>query len=120
MKDEKDLRQRTKLFARRVIRLYVALRKERDDAATLLGRQALRSGISVGANYREACRARSKPEFISKVGDCLKEADETFYWFELLTEERFVPAGRLAPLMKECDELIAILTTICKRAKRLE
>jgi len=63
MNDEKDLRTRTKMFARRVIRLYVALPKN-DGAAQVLGKQALRAGTSVGANYREAYRARSKPEFI--------------------------------------------------------
>ena len=97
--DEKDLRVRTKAFARR---------------------QALRSGTSVGANYREAGRARSKSELISKIGDCLKEADETLYWLELLQEEGFVPARRLQPLLGETDELLAILTTISKRAKGLE
>src|ERR1039457_107468 len=119
MKDEKDLRPRTKLFARRIIRLYAALPKT-DMVAQVLGKQMLRSGTSVGANYREAYRARSKAEFISKIGDCLKEADETFYWLELLLEENFVTAKRLQPLMKENDELLAILTTISKRAKGIE
>ena len=119
MNDEKDLRARTKMFARRIIRLYVALPKN-DAAAQVLGKQALRAGTSVGANYREAHRARSKAEFISKIGDCLKEADETSYWLELLLEENFVAARRLQPLLKEADELLAILTTISKHAKGLE
>ena len=119
MKDEKDLRARAKMFARRVIRLYVALPKS-DGAAQVLGKQALRAGTSVGANYREAHRARSKAEFIAKIGDCLKEADETSYWLELLLEENFVPARRLQPLLNEVNELLAILTTISKRAKGLE
>ncbi len=119
MKDEKDLRTRTKLFARRIIRLYCALPKS-NVAAQILGKQALRSGTSVGANYREAHRARSKAEFISKIGDCLKEADETLYWLELLLDENFMAARKLQPLMKENDELLAILTTISKRAKGLE
>jgi four helix bundle protein len=118
MNDEKDLRVRTKTFARRIIRLFVALPKN-DAAVQILGKQALRSGTSVGANYREAWRARSKLEFISKIGDCLKEADETLYWLELLVEENFVPARRLQPLLKETDELIAIFTTISKRSKGL-
>src|SRR5437899_2710888 len=79
---EKDLGPRTKEFARRVIRLFAALPKE--TAAQVLGRQLLRSGTSVGANYREASRGRSKPEFIAKIGDCLNEAEETGYWLELL------------------------------------
>ena len=116
MKDEKDLLVRTKMFARRIIRLYVALPRS-DGAAQVLGKQALRADTSVGANYREAQRARSKPEFISKIGDCLKEADETLYWLELLMDENFIPARRLEPLLKENDELLAVLTTVSKRAK---
>src|ERR1700723_336681 len=108
--EEKDLLPRTKMFARRIIRLYCALPKN-DVVAQVLGKQVLRSGTSVGANYREANRARSKAEFISKTGDCLKEADETLYWLELLLEENFVSARRLQPLTKENDELLAILTT---------
>ena len=120
MNDEKEnLRERTKRFARRIVRLYCALPKS-DAAAQILGKQALRSGTSIGANYREAYRARSKAEFISKIGDCLKEADETLYWQELLLDENFVSARKLEPLMKENDELLAILTTISKRAKGLE
>jgi four helix bundle protein len=118
MKDEKDLRVRTKMFARRIIRLYGALPKN-DTVAQVLGKQALRSGTSVGANYREASRARSKPEFISKIGDCLKEADETSYWIELLQDENVVTVSRLQPLLAETNELIAILTAISKRAKGL-
>ena len=119
MNDGKDLRTRTKLFARRIIRLYCALPKG-NAAAQILGKQALRAGTSVGANYREAYRARSKAEFISKIGDCLKEADETLYWLELLLEENFISARRLQPLMRENDELLAVLTTISKRAKGIE
>ncbi len=115
MNAEKDLAARTKQFARRIIRLFVALPKE--TAAQVLGKQVLRSGTSVGANYREANRARSKAEFIAKIGDCLKEADETLYWLELLMEEGFLSAQRLQPLVKEADELVAILTTISKRSR---
>lgn len=114
-KDENDLTTRTKLFARAIIRMVAQLSK--DAAAQILGRQVLRSGTSIGANYREASRARSKAEFIAKVGDCLKEADETAYWLELLAEENFLPCSVLAPLQQEADELIAILVTISKRAR---
>ena len=87
MKDEsKGLRDRTKEFAIRVVRLYSTLPKSTE--AQVMGKQVLRSGTSVGANYREACRARSKAEFIAKLGDCLKELDESSYWFELLEESR--------------------------------
>ena len=116
MKDEKDLRPRTKMFARRIIRFYAALPRT-SVVAQVLGKQVLRSGTSVGANYREAYRARSKAEFISKIGDCLKEADETLYWLELLLEESFVPARRLQPLVNEANELVAIFTTISKHSR---
>src|SRR5579864_2734275 len=113
---EKDLIARTKMFARRVIHLFVALPKS-NTVAQILGKQALRSGTSVGADYREANRARSKPEFIAKIGDCLKEADETLYWLELMSEENILPSSRLRLILKEADELVAIFTTICKRAR---
>lgn len=114
--EEKDLLPRTKMFARRIIRLYVALPKT-DTVAQVLGKQALRSGTSVGANYREGNRAQSKAEFISKMGDCLKEADETLYWLELMADENVLPARRLGPLTAEANELVAIFITILKRAR---
>ena|SRR2546422_5800557 len=112
---EKDLRQRSKQFALRIIKMFIALPKT--DVARVLGRQALRAGTSVGANYREASRARSKAEFISKTGDCLREAEETEYWLELLVDSGAVRPQKMAALLAETDELIAILTTINKRAK---
>jgi len=118
MNDEVDLPDRTKQFARRIIRLYCALPKA-NTVAQVLGKQVLRSGTSVGANYREAHRSRSKAEFISKIGDSLKEADETLYWLELLLEENILPARRLTPLVAEANELVAIFTTISKRSKGL-
>lgn len=114
--EDNNLLPRTKLFARRIIRLYCSLAKS-DTVAQVLGKQVLRSGTSVGANYREANRARSKAEFISKIGDCLKEADETLFWLELLLEESIVPAAKLEPLVKESDELVAIFVTILKSAR---
>lgn len=114
-KAETDLKVRTKLFARRIIRLYAALPKE--TVALVIGKQVLRSGTSVGANYREANRGRSKAEFISKMGDCLKEADETMYWLELLAEEGIVQEQKLSPLLKEANELVAIFVTISKHSR---
>lgn len=104
--EEMDLKMRTKLFARRIIRLYSSL--STDTVAQVLGKQALRSGTSIGANYRESCRARSKAEFISKTGDCLKKADETLYWLELL-QENIVSQRKLSSLLDEANQLVAIL-----------
>jgi four helix bundle protein len=114
-----DLKPRTKQFALRVIRMFSKLPKN-DAVAQVLGKQALRSSTSVGANYREASRARSKAEFISKIGDCLKEVDETEYWLELLVDSATVPPPKMAALLDETRQLIAIFTTIHKRAKGLE
>ena len=89
-------------------------------AARVVTSQLLRAATSIGANYREAARARSKLEFISKIGDCLKESDETSYWLELLLDENYITAHRLEPLLGETNELIAIMTTISKKAKGIE
>ena len=83
----------------------------------MLGKQVLRSGTSVGANYREASRARSEPEFISKIGDGLKEIEETEYWLELLVDSDCVSAAKPASLLDETRQLIAIFTTIDKNSK---
>lgn len=112
---ENDLPVRTKTFAREIIRMYSLLPKE--TVAQVLGRQVLRSGTSVGANYREANRARSKAEFIAKIGDCLKEADETAYWLELLFEEQLIPKERGLSLFDEANQLISIFTAILKSSK---
>ena len=82
-----------------------------------MGKQFLRSGTSIGANYREAFRARSKAKFIAKCGDSLREIEESAYWLELLVESGVVSVEKLAPLRQECEELIAIFVTILKRAK---
>jgi four helix bundle protein len=116
MKDEvPDLKSRTTDFALRIIKMFCALPKRTE--AQVLGKQVLRSGTSVGANYREAQRARSKAEFISKIGDCLKELDETSYWLELLVAGGIIPEEKLASLRDECEQLLAIFTTISKKSK---
>jgi four helix bundle protein len=112
----KDLKLRTKAFALRVIRMYSKLRKN-DAVAQVLGKQVLRSSTSVGANYREASRGRSKAEFISKIGDCLKEIEETEYWLELLVDSGCIPGTKMVDLLDEARQLIAIFTTIDKRSK---
>ena len=111
-----DLRERTKAFALRIIRMYTALSKS--QVAQVLGKQVLRSGTSVGAHYREAHRARSNAEFISKIEGGLQELDETGYWFELLAESGVVVPTRLVDLRKEVDEIIAIFTSISISAKK--
>lgn len=113
--ENSDLRGRSKVFALRIIKMYAALPKT--EQARVIGKQVLRSGTSVGANYREAQRSRSKAEFIAKIGDCLKELDESAYWLELLTEAGIVPPAKLASLRDECDQLLAIFTTISKKVK---
>src|SRR6266480_4014056 len=97
-KQPQDLKPRTKAFALRVIRMYSTLSKS-DSVAQILGKQVLRSGTSVGANYREANRARSKAEFISKIGDSLKEAEETEYWLELLVDSGCVATVKMDELL---------------------
>ncbi len=111
-----DLTKRTKGFALRVVRMYVSLPKTTE--AQVLGRQALRSGTSVGAHYREAKRAKSDADFINKLEGGLQELDETAYWLELLIESGIVAETRLKPLTKETDELIAIFVAIVTKLKR--
>jgi four helix bundle protein len=110
-----DLRTRTKAFALRIIRLYVALPKTTE--AQILGKQLLRSGTSVGAHYREVQRAKSDADFISKIEGGLQELDETAYWLELLIESGIMSEKRLEPLHNETEELIAIFVTIVKNIK---
>ena len=112
---EKDLRKRTKKFSLDIIKLVASLPRSRE--ADIIGRQALRSGTSVGANYREATRARSKKEFVSKIGIVEQEADETLYWLELLDESGLMNGRLLKDLIKEADELVAIFVTIGKKSK---
>jgi len=94
-----DLKNRTKTYALRIIKLYQALPKSGE--AQVIGKQILRSGTSVGAQYREACRAKSPADFINKMEGSLQELDETSYWLELLAESKIMPAERLIDLQKE-------------------
>ncbi len=116
MKKNEDLKERTRRFALRIIRLYTSLPKTTE--AQVIGRQVLRSGTSPGAHYREAQRAKSDADFISKIEGGLQELDETAYWLELLVEAGIVPEEKLKPLLAETDELIAIFVTIVTRVKR--
>jgi four helix bundle protein len=110
-----DLKARTRQFAVRVIRLYRALR--RSEEARVIGKQLLRSGTSIGANYRAACRARSKAEFVAKLGIVLEEADETVFWLELLPEVGLTPLELITPLIKEANELVSIFVASLRTAK---
>jgi four helix bundle protein len=111
-----EFRKRTKIFASATIRLFCALPKGRAEVQ-ILGKQLLRSGTSVAANYREASRPRSDSEFISKIEQCAQETDETMLWLELLRDDCRIQSSQLDWLLKEADELIAIFVTMSKKVK---
>ncbi|MBL8089900.1 MAG: four helix bundle protein [Anaerolineales bacterium] len=111
-----DLRERTTEFALRIVKLYQSLPKSTESQ--VLGKQVLRSGTSVGAQFRESQRAKSDADFINKLEGVLQEADETAFWLELIVRAGIMPAKRLEPLRKEIDEIIAILTTIVTKVKK--
>ncbi len=114
--DSNELRDRTKSFALRIIKLVAAMPD--GPLGDVLGRQVLKSGTSVGANYREALRASSKKHFASIIEIVLREADETLYWLELLAESGTLKPSRLADLIQECNELVAIFTTTAKTSRK--
>ena len=101
-----ELRARTKRFAIRIVRLFKSLPKS--DEARIIGKQLLRAGTAVAANYRAVCRARSKAEFIAKMGVVVEEADETVFWLELLAETNTMPEARLRALLDDTNELLTI------------
>ena len=111
-----DLRQRTKRYAVRIVKLYTALPKT--TLAQTLGKQILRSGTSVGAQFHESCRAKSNADLISKIEGCLQELDETHFWLELFVETGIFPQEKLDNLIKETDELIAIFVASVKKVKQ--
>ena len=119
-RERQDLRERTYQFALRVVRVVESVRRDhrRNYTADVLARQLLRAGTSVGANYRAACRARSNAEFIAKMGIVEEEADETQYWIELLVEAGLVRMERVRDLLDETDELIAIMVTSIRTARK--
>jgi four helix bundle protein len=112
---DSDLKERTKDFAIRVVRLFAALPKTTE--AQVLGKQLLRCGTPVGAQYREAQHAKSNADFISKIKGSLQELEETSYWLELIEEMKFFEPTKLRPLREETKELIAIFVTIAKRLR---
>ena len=113
--EQEDLAHRTRRFALAVIRLYVALPKS--TVSYVLGRQLLGSGTSVGAHYREARRAKSNADFISKIEGALQELDETAYWLELLREAGLALADEVDKLVDESNELISIFVSVVRRVK---
>src|SRR6266545_2797527 len=120
--NSEELKTRKRGFALRIIRLAESLPEA--PAAKVIRNQLLRCRSSVGANYRAACRARSRADFVSKMGIVLEEADESLYWLEIIVETEIIKAKLLTPLMKENNELVAIfvasLTTAKKRDSRAE
>jgi len=110
------LKKRTKLFALRVIRMFEALPKGK--TADVIGRQLLRSGTSVGANYRASCRAKSPADFISKMGTVEEETDESIFWMELLIESGLIQERLLKDLMREAEEILAIVISSIKTVRK--
>ena len=110
------MKERTKQFAIRIVAVTQSLPRSREG--DVVGKQLLRSGTAVAANYRAVCRARSKAEFISKMSIVVEEADETVFWLELLGDTGMVPAGKLALLVKEANELLAICAASLRTARQ--
>lgn len=113
--DADELKRRTKKFGLDVIKLIDSLPST--QTGRVIGNQLLRSSLSVGTNYRAACRGRSKADFISKIGITIEEADESQHWLEMLTDAGLVAQEKIQPLAKEANELIAILTASAKTAR---
>lgn len=114
--DEQELKTRTKQFGLRVMNLVAAL--PNTTAGRAIGNQLVRSGTSVGANYRAACRGRSKAEFVAKIGTVVEEADESAFWLEMIIEGGLLKAELVAPLLQEAEELTAIFTASARTAKQ--
>ena len=110
-----QLKDRTKKFALRVIKVFQALPKT--DEARMIGKQLLRSATSVAANYRAVCRARSKAEYFAKLSIVTEEADESLFWIEILIESGIISESMLAPLKKEATEILSIMATARKNTR---
>jgi len=111
-----EMKSRTKEFAKQIIELCRALPNNREGR--LIGNQVFKSGTSVAANYRAACRGRSKAEFVSKLGIVLEEGDETLFWLELINEMEICDENLVPLLMQECDEIVVIVVSSIKTAKQ--
>jgi len=109
---------RTKDYANRVVKLCAALPKDpKDWVAQTVGKQILRSGTSVGANYRAVCRAKSNSDFINKLRIVEEECDESLFWMEMLADNHLVKPARLEPLMREANEILSIIVASAKTAR---
>ena len=115
MKKGEDLKKRTKQYALRIIKLVNAM--PQTSAGRTIGNQIIRCGTSVGANYRAACRARSKAEFIAKLGIVIEEIDESAFWLEVIIESNLVKRKLIEPLLQETNEIIAIMISSSKSTK---
>jgi four helix bundle protein len=111
-----EMKKRTKAFAVRIIKFYKQLPKT--DEARVLGRQVLRSGTSVAANYRAVCRAKSQADFISKMGTVVEESDESLLWLELFSDAELVPAEKLKALRQEAEDLLRVFSRSLNSARR--
>ena len=114
--DKEEMKKRTKQFGLRAIRLCEGLPDT--PVARVIRNQLLRCGTSVGANYRAACRAKSKADFISKMGTVEEETDESMYWMELIIEAVFMKEELISDLYQEADEILSIIISSIKTAKR--
>jgi four helix bundle protein len=117
-KDPPDIRKRSYGYSLRAIRLYQTLQQGKDGTGWVLGEQYLRAATSIGANVEEAQSAESRPDFVHKYGIAQKEARESLYWLKLLAESGIIPSPRLRPLLKETEELFAVITGIILSTKR--
>ena len=113
---EQEFKDRTKQYTLRIIRLTEALPRGR--LASVIGRQLLRSGTSVGANYRAACRGKSRADVIAKLAIVEEEADECLYWMELLVDSGLIPEHRITDLMQEGDEIVAMTVASIKTLRK--
>ena len=116
--NSEELKLRTKNYALRIIKLMKALPNVPEGR--VLGNQLLRSGTSVGANYRAACRARSRAEFTAKIGTVIEEADESAFWLDLIIESELIGKEMIRPLLNETNEITAIMVASCKTSRGSE
>ncbi len=116
----RDIREPSFSYALRAIRLYQYVQKQRDGAGWIIGKQYLRAACSVGANVQEAQSGESRADFVHKLGIAQKEARECLYWLQLLAESQIVPGKKLKALLRETEELIAVITSIIISTKRRE